>query len=286
MIKLTLNNPNGQKETIDLSNHDIYSLLERFRENEIEGSPFEYKVSEARQEGSSVSIHSDSDMGNAVISLFSDRERIYDVWTIEQGLSHVRDELKEELEQNLLNEQYGNIEELFDDIHRMTKEIASEQLTFYCPLEGHMCDAEDGYYYDTDNSVLLDHSDSIEEFLKREQSPDVDMAEYVGNHSGIGEKLLHAEWSVEEISGTLYGRIDCYLSEPISPDETEKLRDAIRGQNSDGFGEGFEQRDIPTGEGDLNVSFWNSGDDYFLYTQDEMDDYLSQQNGIKFGGIQ
>ena len=48
---------------------------------------------------------------------------------------------------------------------------------------------------------------------------------------------------------------------------------------------GFEPRDIPTDEGELNVSFWHSGDDYFLYTQDEMDEYLSQQNGMKSGGM-
>ncbi len=284
MIKLTLNNPNGQNETIDLSKHDIYSLLERFRDNGIEGSPFEYKVGEARQESSSVSIHSDSDMGNAVISLLSDRERIYDVWILEHGLTHVRDELKEEVEQNLLNEQYGSTEELFDDVRRMTIELAPEKMSFFCPLEGNMRDDEDGYYYETDNYTLLANSDSIEEYLKREQSPEVSMAEYVGEHAELGDKLIFAEWGVEEISGTLYGRIDCYLTEPLSIEETERLRDAITGQNSDGLGEGFEQRDIPTDEGDLNVSFWNCKGNYFLYTQDEMDEYLSQQNGMKFGG--
>ena len=33
------------------------------------------------------------------------------------------------------------------------------------------------------------------------------------------------------------------------------------------------------------VSFWNSGDDYFVYTADEMDEYLSQQTGQGFSGM-
>ena len=82
----------------------------------------------------------------------------------------------------------------------------------------------------------------------------------------------------------LYGKIDCYLTESLTPDETERLRDAISGRNSDGLGEGFEQREIPIDEGDLYVSYWHSGDDYFLHTEDEFDEYLSQLLGMKFGG--
>ena len=70
----------------------------------------------------------------------------------------------------------------------------------------------------------------------------------------------------------LYGKIDCYLTEELTPEETERLRDAITGQNSDGLGEGFEQREIPIDEGDLYVSYWQSGNEYFLYTEDEMND--------------
>ena len=81
----------------------------------------------------------------------------------------------------------------------------------------------------------------------------------------------------------LYGKIDCYLTEALTPEETERLRDAISGQNSDGLGEGFEQREIPIDDGDLYVSYWHSGDDYFLYTEDEMNE-LAQANGLKFGG--
>ena len=96
--------------------------------------------------------------------------------------------------------------------------------------------------------------------------------------------MLFAEWGVEEHRGALYGRIDCYLSEDLSPEETERLKDAITGQNSDGLGEGFEQREIHIDEGDLYVSYWQSNDEYFLHTEDEFDEYLSQTGSMRFGG--
>ena len=61
------------------------------------------------------------------------------------------------------------------------------------------------------------------------------------------------------------------------------MKDGISGQNSDGFGEGFEQRPIETDEGDMYVSFWNSGDDYFIRTKEEMDEALGQ--GMKMEGM-
>jgi len=33
----------------------------------------------------------------------------------------------------------------------------------------------------------------------------------------------------------------------------------VCGQNSDGYGEGFEQRPIKTPDGEIYVSFWDSG---------------------------
>ena len=51
-----------------------------------------------------------------------------------------------------------------------------------------------------------------------EQLPDLgDMAEYVGEHSGIGNKLIYAVWGLEEIRGEVYGKIDFlrYVEEKV-----------------------------------------------------------------------
>lgn len=60
--------------------------------------------------------------------------------------------------------------------------------------------------------------------------------------------------------------------------ETKLRKDGV-------IGEGFEQRAIETKEGDLYVSFWNSGDGYFVYSQDEMDAYIRQQHEMRMGGM-
>lgn len=91
-------------------------------------------------------------------------------------------------------------------------------------------------------------------------------------------------WGVEVYRGDLFGKIECSLKEEMTPAEEEILKDYIFGQNSDGWGEHFEQQPIDTEDGDLYVSFWNSGDDYAIMTQDELDAYIESQ-GIKMGGM-
>ncbi len=284
MFKITLQGSTGQSETVDLTSANYYTLYAKFNEYGITPSPHDYKIKDTEQEDAPVKIHSDSDVGNAALTLLHDNDTVYDAYLLEQGLANVRDEIKDDIEQALLYEQYGNTEQLYDDIRQTTIGCAATRLTFYCPLIGNLHYFEDGDYGETDNDTLLDHSDQIEDKLKAEQSPEMNMAKYVGEHADIADKLIFAEWTVDEIGDTLYGRIDCYLSESLNPEETERLRSAIIGQNSDGFGESFEQREIPISDGNLYVSFWNNSDDYFLHTSDEMEEYISQQNGIKFGG--
>lgn len=91
-------------------------------------------------------------------------------------------------------------------------------------------------------------------------------------------------WGVEVYRGELFGKIECSLKEEMTPAEEEILKDYITGQNSDGWGEHFEQQPIDTEDGDLYVSFWNCGDDYAIMTQDELDAYIESQ-GMKMGGM-
>lgn len=88
--------------------------------------------------------------------------------------------------------------------------------------------------------------------------------------SDVGKGLLQ----IIDSKDTLYDvRI---LDESVS-DVREELRDDLE-QNL------LHEQYECTEEGDLYVSFWHSGNDYFLHTQDEMEAYLSQDNGMKFGG--
>ena len=90
---------------------------------------------------------------------------------------------------------------------------------------------------------------------------------------------LNSKWDIVDRSNTLYGKVDFRLKEPFTAEEKELVRSWCIGQAADGLGEVFEQRPIETEDGDLYVSMWNSGDDYFMYDEDEMNDYLAQQQG-------
>ena len=279
MLKLRLTHPET-KETADFDLiSDSNAMYEKFQEYGIVAPLFALHMKDMRAEDAQIRLVSDSDIGNALINLLDDKESLYDVRQIDSDVSGIRDELKEEIEQNLVYEQFHDIDHLYRDIKRMTKDLATNKVIFYCPLTAQLNDHE-GDYYETHGYTINCNAYKIEEALEGYQARDVCMAEYVGDHANIKDKLVFAEWGVEEIRGTLYGRIDCYITEDLTPEETERLREAIEGQNSDGFGEGFEQHEIRIDEGDLYVSFWNSGDSYFLDTEDEFYERIEQGSGM------
>jgi len=104
----------------------------------------------------------------------------------------------------------------------------------------------------------------------------------------IDNKVISAMPAVEEINGKLYGVTEIKLREPLTPAELAGLKDYITGQMSDGYGESFEQREIKTSDGELYISFWSSGANYFIDTQQEFDQRLVIESGHAFdsGAIQ
>lgn len=147
-----------------------------------------------------------------------------------------------------------------------------------------MDDGEYDDYIDVGGGFLTAYQDQIEQAIADEQPPEMgDMAQYLDRNPGVEAKLMSAVWTVEEVDGRLLGRIDCHLKESLTAEEMADLREEIIGQCSDGLGEGFEQRPISTDEGDLYVSYWKSGDEYFLCTEDELEEHLEPHHGM--GGI-
>ena len=69
-------------------------------------------------------------------------------------------------------------------------------------------------------------------------------------------------------------------------EEDAEIKDFLTGQCSDGLGESLEQREIRVEDGDMYVSFWQSGEDYFMLNSDEFDEYLQTiHNGMSMGGM-
>ena len=264
---------------------DLYPLYQSLTDVGFQGGPHRVKLTDNEGDDMRVKLYSESDFGNHLILLFNENDTLEDVHTVVGAITNAPDEVKEQLEEYILNDQLDTKEELYDLLTELKEANAPVVTTFYCPLSGQIYDGYDGGTSDVDGRFLSDYISEIEEKLEHEQNPDFEIADYITDHPTANAKLKMARWSVEEIGGVLYGRIDCRSAEAFTPEEIEAIKDGISGQNSDGFGEGFEQREISMDEGDLYVSFWHSGDDYFIHTQEEMDEYINQGNGLKIGGM-
>ena len=86
---------------------------------------------------------------------------------------------------------------------------------------------------------------------------------YYNEDSSVNEKVVSAFPSVEVRNGELVGVLTCKVTEPLTDAEMAEFQDWWTGQCSDGWGEGFEQREISTDAfGTIYVSFWNSSDSW------------------------
>lgn len=145
---------------------------------------------------------------------------------------------------------------------------------FYFPLTVNTYEMEDGYM-DWDNPTEADgrtayrYRGDIENALDEYNAGD-DMAQYFHGSETAKSKIASAEWHFEAVGACLYGRVDVALTEPLTAEETEAVKEWITGQNSDGLGEGFEQRRIDTHDGNtIFVSFWNFSDNYYVKAETE-----------------
>lgn len=279
MYKIEIGNKTGEKREFECDGTaNIYAL---FRELNITDYPYRLKIGQNKN-GVSVRILADNDFDAAIAkTLTNNRDTLNDSLIVSRLLNDIKHEaMQEEIERNALNGQYETKEDLYADIRKMKIEFASEYEDFYCPLQATIID-ENGNEWNIAQEDLPVYENEIQ--LKIEDCQEADMAAYVGKHANLRDKLLYAEWGVENRNDRLYGKISCYFSAPLSTEETERLKDAITGQNSDGFGEGFEQCGIKTEDGEIHVSLWNH-EEYFLKSGEEIDEYL-QKNEIKMGGI-
>ena len=225
-----------------------------------------------------VKLSADSDIGVHMIKLFNDSHTLRDVNNLANAVMNAPDEVKEALESDILNDQFSTPDELIENVKKQTFEAGQYTETFYFPLVGMLEDEEYDDEYEVGNPFLMDYKWDISELVEKEQDADLgDMKDYFYDDDNAQAKMVTARWDVAEKNGRLFGKVDFKLREPFTAEEKEKVREWVRGQNSDGFGEGLEQRPIETEDGDLYVSMWNSGDDYFIYDENEMNNYLSQQ---------
>lgn len=140
------------------------------------------------------------------------------------------------------------------------------QMKFYSPLTADFFpnepDYEDEFYdeyegYPQDGHELLEYETAIRDAVENDTRDfGGDLMQYYREDDSVRNKVVTAVPSVEVHGNKLCGCLTVELKEPLLDDEQTVLCNYISGQYSDGWGEGFEQRDIRVDDGTLAVHFW------------------------------
>lgn len=92
---------------------------------------------------------------------------------------------------------------------------------------------------------------------------------YYAEEDSINEKVKSVAFTVEERDGRLWGVAECQVVGTLTQEEMSTLTDYISGQASDGWGEGFEQREIRVDDGaEMYVHLWG-GNNWSIMTEEE-----------------
>ena len=144
------------------------------------------------------------------------------------------------------------------------------------------------YEMDIYPSELADYEDEILKAIERNSLPEENrrgLMEYYGDKDSVNSKVKRYDFSVENVRGELMGVAILQLNAPLNDKELDTIKETISGQASDGWAEGFEQREIRTGGGkEIYVSFWNSGKDWSLQTGEELG-ITEQKHELTMGGM-
>jgi len=144
------------------------------------------------------------------------------------------------------------------------------QMKFYSPLTADFFPNEPDYedeFYDEyegcplDGHDLLQYADAVDEAVKKDIADfNGDLMQYYHEDDSVRSKVVSAVPSVEICGNKLCGCLTVELKETLLDDEQTVLCNYISGQYSDGWGEGFEQREIEVEDGKLYVHFWQDHD--------------------------
>ena len=159
-------------------------------------------------------LFSESDFGRHLLLTLSKDNSLADANLLTYIVQNASEDIKEELEQNVLYDQYDSMDEVISAVRQMTQDAGPVKAVFICPLVGNI-DEGDGDMFTVGDSYLADSADEIVDALNRYTANDEnDMATYYNKDDGVSEKLTSAVWSVELHGDKLFGRIDCRHQPP------------------------------------------------------------------------
>lgn len=183
---------------------------------------------------------------------------------------------RKDIEDAIYHDRYESASALITDLRDRTMALGTEKVTLYFPLTGNM-DVGDHNPFTVSDSFLRDYLYDISQLIEG------NMAKQTACPC-LGDKFASAVWTIDVVKGNLYGKVDVRLHEELTEKEEADLRQWIAEQNEASC-DTVEAQPIDSEDGLLSISLWHGGNDYFVWSRDELDEYIEQQNELRIGGM-
>ena len=263
-------------------------LAEHLSSIGIQESPGSIRCTENKPHGYDISFSGDTEIERKMIGCVEPTDTLSNFNEVVRRYENLPFKNQAELAMQLQSSPDHTLFGLFQMIRENQPQLIEAK--FYCPLtvsiyrrniygdmDDSLTDEEDGQFADQYECAIRR---KMKEYCEHDEC---DMAEYFDGCNSAVAKLKSAVWDFESVHGTLYGCITAKLTEPFSDYEEESFKDWVCGQNSDGLGEGFEQQAIDLDGDDMYISYWHSGDDYFIDNEQEFSNRINQE--LSMGGM-
>lgn len=148
-INAIIQSKNGSTLVLDFP-HSIYDLYEKLQSIGICQSPHRIPLSDEDGDNVRVKLFSESELGNHLLLTLSERNTLADANLLTFIVDNAREEIRPTLEQSILRNQYGSMEEVVATARQLLYDNGPIKAVFYCPLVGTLLERdEDGDEYES-----------------------------------------------------------------------------------------------------------------------------------------